>query len=134
MKQEEKDFIKRVRENAFLRNFVLSREVLDFIACQFALESDYGRCNLAKYSHNYCGMCSPHRRIFYGSSSANEFAKYDTFDSCVIDYISWLLYNRPTNCELKNLSDFKRFLRNNGYCPEKDYIDKINSIYQQLKV
>lgn len=133
--KEKLSFIDSVRKNPFLRMFVAGQDVRDYIACQFALESNFGTSSLAKCRNNLCGMRIPNRRIYYGLPIEHDdgFASYDSTCNCIIDFISWILYNRPYKYDLISLSNFKIFLRNTGYCPEKDYIDKINFIYSQLK-
>lgn len=135
MDQEKFDFINRVRHHWLLRNVVFSSDVLNFIAAQFALESNYGTSSLACTRNNYCGMKIPHRRVSYRImyiDSSDAFASYSTFDNCVLDYVSWLFYQRPSQNVFQDVSAFKIFLRNSGYCPERDYIQRIELIYNQL--
>lgn len=136
MEQFKLDFINRVRQHWLLRNFVFSPDVLDFIACQFALESDFGTSSLALTRNNFCGMKVPYKRLTYRICSikpSDGFCAYSSFDNCILDYVSWLFYNRPYQNALQSVDAFKIFLRNSGYCPEKGYIDLIDSIYKQLK-
>lgn len=134
MDKKKLDFINLIRRHWLLRNIVRSSEVLDFIACQFALESNFGTSSLALTQHNFCGMKIPYKRCFFGYRISNdsEFAAYDSLDSCVIDYVAWLFYQRPSTNQLLYLSNFKVFLLNSGYCPELGYLDRIFNIYNQL--
>lgn len=132
---ENKRFIESIAMHWLLRNVVFSQDIAEFIGCQFALESDFGNSRLAKVSHNFCGMKPAFRRVSYRiyGKEDNGFAVFDSLDNCVMDYVSWVFYNRPNKNELTFLDSFVIFLRNSGYCPEKDYISKIQSIYQQFK-
>ena len=132
---ENKKFIESIAKHWLIRNIVFSTEIAEFIGCQFALESNFGISRLAIISRNYCGMKPAFRRVSYRiyEKDDNGFAVFDSLDSCVLDYVSWIYYNRPNKQELTYLDSFIIFLRNSGYCPEKDYISKIQSIYQQFK-
>lgn len=113
----------------------LPSDVILFIACQFALESNYGSSNLAKVQKNYCGMKNPLVRPSTSVTRGDgqqHYACYMYRIHCIVDYFLCLSYHRPLAKELENLDLFKSFLKK-FYCPEKDYIDKINSIYQQFK-
>lgn len=108
-----------------------SEDVCWFIACQFALESNYGKSNLAVSQSNYCGM----KRALVRPSlniGFNEFATYRNLFDCVVDYVLCLTYHKPLASQLSDLNSFKFFI-SKFYCPEKGYIDKINTIYQQFK-
>lgn len=111
----------------------LSR-VGDWIGCQFALESNFGISNLAKDNNNYCGMRNPLVRI----SSARHvgdplynWAIYDNLNDCIIDYILCIQYHKPLSVDYDTIEHFSRFIMK-FYCPERDYIDKINKIYSQF--
>lgn len=133
MKKEQFDFIHRIRMHWLLRNIVFGKDVLDFIACQFALESNFGTSRLASINHNYCGMKIPSRRVTYRDGQDGVFSTYACLDDCVKDYVSWLLYNRPNQMQLTYLDSFMIFLRDSGYCPETGYVDRINKVYNDLK-
>lgn len=100
------------------------------IACQFALESDFGRSRLAVSSNNHCGMKVPVLRVTtatnISSYDVGSFASYDSFESCLSDYLIWLAYNK-----VNSYSQWEKSLR--IYCPESDYYNRINSIYKQFK-
>lgn len=104
-----------------------------WIACQFALESNFGQSRLAKLKNNYCGMSLPKSRISMNIAVSGNFAEFDSFESCVIDYCYWLAYNRFTYMDLFNLDLFTRKLIAKGYCPETDYLDRVFTLYNSLK-
>ena len=140
MTKEQFMFIKRIAMSEYFLCCCL--EVTEFIACQFALESDYGKSSLALNANNLCGMKKPFSRIglfevdeITGNPCQTEsgFVMYVNSDFCILDYLMWLSYQHFTQDEMNNLSLFVIHLRNSGYCPEKGYIDIIQSIYQQFK-
>lgn len=100
------------------------------IACQFALESDFGRSRIAVSHNNHCGMKVPVLRVTTTTSSCldvGSFASFDSFESCICDYLLWLAYNK-----VNSYSQWENALR--IYCPESDYLNRINSIYKQFKM
>lgn len=112
-----------------------SKEVCDFIACQFALESHFGLSPLACDNNNYCGMKNPLVRIssaIHAGDCNFHWAQYDSIHACVIDYLLCLQYHRPISTNYDTIEHFSAFIKK-FYCPERDYIDKINLIYQQFK-
>lgn len=133
MKKEKVDFIKKVSENQILRHF-FADEICDFIACQFALESDFGTSMLAEKFHNFSGMKVPHKRPTSRSRYRDYlgFCIYFDLDYCVSDYIMRFLYFYPHSNAVYDLSAFKIHLQNSGYCPEKDYLSRIETIYNQF--
>ena len=58
-----------------------------------------------------------------------EFAQFAGISSCVHDYLLWLQSNKFTRADLANLGLFVQHLKVSGYCPEYDYIDKIEKLY-----
>lgn len=127
MEKEKIYFIHSISNVMF--GFGFSKEVSDFIGCQFALESDFGKSKLAKEHNNYCGMKFPLVRINVCSriSQSNVFAHYDCIRDCFIDYVLCLQYHKPLRKEIEDLSLFKFFIK--WYCPEKDYINKITNLF-----
>lgn len=133
-------FINHVRE---LIPFDASPDVLDFIACQFALESAFGRSSLAVNRENYCGMKKVSSRITSQVSyavtaqefhdSANKFGMYNSLYECIIDYSLWLAYNKAGKRVLFDLVLFKAFLIKHHYCPEPDYIIRITNLLNLYK-
>lgn len=110
-------------------------DVCDFIGCQFALESHFGESPLAHTNENYCGMKNPLVRISTAlhAGDGNYFwAQYDDMYSCVIDYLLCLQYHRPISTNYDSISHLSAFL-SKFYCPDRDYTNKINLIYQQFK-
>lgn len=110
-----------------------SIDVTNFIACQFALESNFGNSRLAIHYNNHCGMKAPFTRPTTNYES-DSFAHFKDVESCVIDYCYWLCYNRVTQYQLQNLDLFISRLDELGYCPDDDYISKIEDIYIQFCV
>lgn len=124
-------YINSIAYNSIFPDFI-SNDVLWFIGCQFALESDFGRSLLAKSQCNHSGMKKPLRRISYSNLESNmKFAVYSTVSDCIADYLLWLVNNNFTQAAMSDLSLFKVKLRISGYCPEKGYIEKIENIFNQ---
>lgn len=111
----------------------MSYDVKYFVGCQFALESNFGNSRIARKYSNYCGMSLPKTRMSLNIASAGNFAEYESFYDCVIDYCYWLSWNKFTYLMLFNLDLFTRHLIASHYCPESDYIDRIFTLFNQLK-
>ena len=110
-------------------------EVCSWIGCQFALESSYGTSRLAIDNNNYCGMRNPLVRIssaLHAGDPNFSWALYDDLESCCVDYLLCVQYHRPISDVYDTVCHFSRFIAQ-FYCPDKDYIDKINSIYFQFQ-
>lgn len=104
-----------------------------FIACQFALESDFGCSRLARECNNISGMRSPSLRLTLDVYHASgEFAVFYSWSECISDYFLWLAWNHFNLDDFQDLNKFKRKLVSCGYCPENDYINRINKIYLQF--
>lgn len=109
---------------------VASTEVATFIACQFALESNFGQSLLATRHNNLCGMKHPTYRVSLSiSRSTAGYACYLNHDDCITDYMIWLAYNHIGKYDLSHLDLFKKTLVAKGYCPDKDYISRIENLY-----
>lgn len=110
-------------------------DVSVFIACQFALESNFGTSKLAVDNNNHSGMKNPMVRIScsvcFGNSS-HYWAYFHNLHSCCVDYVLCLQYHRPLSVDYDTPEHFARFI-SKFYCPEKDYITKIFKIYNQFK-
>ncbi|KAK6051237.1 mannosyl-glycoprotein endo-beta-N-acetylglucosaminidase [Cooperia oncophora] len=108
-------------------------DVKRYIACQFALESDFGESPMALCLNNYCGMKVAKLRITLAMNldEVLKFAKYSGIYSCVLDYLLWLQSNRFTRQELNTLELFIKHLYLSRYCPEPGYENKINTLYKQ---
>lgn len=113
---------------------MMSDDVSLWIACQLALESNYGRSELAINCHNISGMQHPLTRLSM-STNANSrgFAVYYQLEDCIEDYLLWLSWCRASKSELTEVPLFASLIATKNYCPEKDYITKINKLYQQFK-
>ena len=128
MKKDE--FIRKMYR--FFRHFTISDEVALFIACQFSLESSFGSSNRSVTQHNLCGMKTPVKRLSAVSQSYHgDFMIYHNDLLCAIDYLLWLSYNHFNQTELQDLSLFKDKLIKCGYCPENDYVFKIETLFKQ---
>lgn len=131
MKEEEKiDFLNIVIS---LLPDCFSLEVKRFIACQFALESAFGSSAFAKCRNNYCGMKVPKFRLTFATNldEVGEFATYSGLTYCVHDYLIWLVSNKFTRPQRYCLAEFVDHLQYSGYCPELDYVSKIQMIYSK---
>lgn len=124
----------------FLNNVIslfpecICHDVRRFIACQFALESDFGQSAFALCNNNYCGMkvASFRLTLALNLSEKGQFARFAGITSCVHDYLLWLQSNKFSRAELDNLGLFVSHLKFSGYCPEFDYIDKITLLYHKF--
>lgn len=125
-------FIQKV--SIIVRNFGFSPDVADFIGCQFALESNFGRSDLAVNYNNYCGMRMPFLRISLAKriSDLNLFAQFNGLVQCVHDYMLCLNYHHPSSKIKESISEFSHFI-NDWYCPESDYIKRITNLYKNYK-
>lgn len=132
METEKKDFLLRVYR-CFARYDCFSQDVAFFIACQVALESDFGRSRLAREFNNYIGMrisrVRPTTRLSFVDT--DEFSRYDSFDDCLFDYLLAVTYHQPLRNDLHRLENYARFI-SRWYCPEHSYIERILSIYNQF--
>lgn len=134
MNKEHFDFVTKV-SGLVVRYTQFPKEVCFWIGCQFALESAFGTSHLALENNNYCGMKNPLVRIstaLHAGDAIYHWAQYDDLDSCVVDYLLCVQYHRPVSFDYDNIKRYSRFV-SKFYCPERDYIDKINLIYQQFK-
>lgn len=126
--------------NAFQQNFIKSYSdllidryrivpaVALFIACQFALESDYGRSSIAQFN-NLCGMRFPSFRPTLAKSKTNGgFAIYDSVDDCIQDYMLRNCIFSPSGKVFTDVKRFSIFIYSSGYCPERDYIKRIENV------
>lgn len=111
-----------------------SVDVAQFIGCQFGLESNFGMSDLAIMNNNHCGMKQTHSRLStqLSSDGSNKFGSYITFSSCLVDYVLCLVSHNITRTQTLDLGKFKVSIKG-WYCPDKDYIDKINKIFNQFK-
>ncbi|MBQ3943310.1 MAG: glucosaminidase domain-containing protein [Elusimicrobia bacterium] len=132
MEQKKQTFIFSICDS--LRKYNLTNEVKIFIACQFALESNFGTSQLARNRNNFCGMKTPLVRI----SSANNagkpleaYASYSSLNDCVDDYMLCIQYHRPMSTQYDTIKHYTEFIRK-FYCPEKDYIERIEKIVKDF--
>lgn len=135
MEKNRKLFVQTVSKFLVV-HFNFCQEVADFIGCQFALESGFGNSRLCLEDNNYCGMKRSLVRIstrLRGESfESKTFSVYLTLEDCIIDFVLLLQYRRPLSTNLDTIAHYCAFIKG-WYCPERDYIDKIQSIYSQFK-
>lgn len=126
-------FIKKVAD--ILRSvYHVSSDVADYIGCQFALESAFGRSPLALNHHNYCGMKCPLVRVSVADNYQNQsdkWAYYSSLEQCICDFMFCLCYHQPLFTAFESISQYTFFIKG-WYCPENSYINKIQSIYTQF--
>lgn len=119
---------------SYVKRFNVSDDVAFFIACQFALESNWGTSPLAINYSNYCGMRCPLVRptlaLNYEDAPIGVFARYGGLYDCVEDYMLCISFHKPMRKELEDVNLFSSFLK--FYCPEKSYIKSVYSIYNQF--
>lgn len=132
-KQEKIDFIDLVESHLKVFCPQMMTEVRFWVACQFALESNFGNSRLAKVKHNYCGMKIPKSRLTLNLCSVGEFAEFESLEACVLDYVFWLSWNHFNYQHLFNLDFYTRHLIACKYCPDADYIDRVYTLYYSLK-
>lgn len=126
-------FIDKVVDTLYLYCPQMMDEVAYFVGCQFALESNFGQSRLAKTKNNFCGMCLPKSRMSLNIAVSGDFAEFHSFDDCVLDYCFWLAWNKFNYLMLFNIDLYTRHLVASKYCPETDYIDRIYTLFNQLK-
>lgn len=122
--------------NALKRFNRFSSDVRLFIACQFALESDFGHSSLCARNCNHSGMKVPRRRLTTAINidvPLDTFAKYVSLSDCVLDYVLWCQFARIGLDAQADVPSFITFLNDNKYCHDKGYTDRILSIFNQFK-
>lgn len=132
MTEEKIEFIKKVA--LLLTCYHFSKEVATFVGCQFALESNFGLSKLAIDNKNYCGMRNPLVRISVANHAGDpnyHWAIYDNLSCCVLDFVLCIQYHKPLSVDYTILNHYKSFIKS-WYCPEKDYLKKIEVIYNQF--
>lgn len=117
----------------YMYQFGATKDVATYVAAQATLESGNFTSEIYKENKNFMGMKEAHCRLTTAKGSNRNHAKYYTEIECMADYILWLVYNGFTQNTLKDLDRFKLRLVNSGYCPAKDYIKRIDNIYEQIK-
>lgn len=134
MKTENYLWIKNISDWIIDRFNYVNPEIANFIGCQCALESAFGKSTIAIENHNILGMKLPKVRLSTAIGENRGHAVYPSIYSCLCDFFYWLQWNRFTKSDLsKDLISYLRKFRRCGYCPSSEYINKINLIYQQFK-
>lgn len=110
----------------------MSDDVRYWVACQFALESNFGLSRLVKTKLNYCGMKMPLSRPTLNICVSGDFAKFESLECCVIDYVYWLSWNHFNFVDLFHLNNYTRRIIASKYCPETDYVDRVYALYNSF--
>lgn len=131
MKNSKVEFLAKVADYLIDSYCFICPDVARFISCQFALESDFGKSQIAKDNCNYCGMKLPVRRLTFARGENREHAVFGSFYDCIDDYVLWLTFNHFSMISMNNLELFKKTLKSSGYCSSLIYISSIQSIYNQ---
>lgn len=115
-------------------SFNCSSSVALWIACQSALETDFGRSRLYAVNNNCFGMKYPRKRLTLSVSELSNHASYRSLPDSVIDYGYWLANNGFTINNLYSLDSFRDRLCLFNFNPKCSlYLDSVNSIYNQFK-
>lgn len=111
-----------------------SKEVAQFVMAQSILETNHYKSNIYKKNNNLFGMKLAKTRLTTAHGENRGHAMYVNTETSLVDYMLWLTYNGFTQNTLKDLDKFKLRLINSGYCPQKDYIKRIEEIYNQIEI
>lgn len=115
-----------------ISHYIKNDEVCKYIAAQCALESNFGYSRLATQYNNITGMKMPKIRYTTASYEAEkQFAGYDDKWHSLLDLLYWLIWNKATNKDLSNIENYKTFITKHNYCTDKDYTERIDTIYNQ---
>lgn len=117
----------------YMMNIGCDNRVAEFIAFQFALESNFGQSRLAKTRSNLCGMRIPALRPTTNIAVTGNFAKYNSDLDCLLDYALWLAFGKFSQFDLCHLDCFLDKLRAKHYCDDADYIQSIINLQQNTK-
>ena len=122
---------------SFVFDFIKGRfpfvdsEVAQFIACLAALESDFGFSFLAKENHNIIGMKMPKMRLSTALYEKHGHACYQSFETCLCDFMYWCQYYGMCQRHFKNLESFLRKFEKLNYNPSGLYVDRIINLKNQ---
>ena len=125
-------FIKTIATDVSLYFPFVPTDVAYFIGCQSALESHYGLSDLANVAHNFFGMKLPKRRVNLAHSFYRDYAAYYSRKQSVLDLLLWVT-SQGDKYNLLSIDGYIDLLLSHGYAEDKQYIDKITSIYSQFK-
>lgn len=132
MKNSKVEFLAKVADYLIDSYCFISTEVARFIACQFALESNFGNSQIAKENCNYCGMKLPLKRLTFARGENLGHAVFGSFYDCIDDYVLWLTFSKFSVARLNDIELFKLKLESSSYCPSSLYVVKIQSIYNKF--
>lgn len=130
---EKKEWLDGISRH-FTNYISCSVSVANFIACQFALESDFGQSSIARNANNFGGMKKACLRPTTAMSEYKGHADYMCVREFYDDYCFWLCWNHFTQKELSHVELFVDHLSISGYCPASSYIASIRDIYNQFYV
>lgn len=111
----------------------LPEQVCAFIACQSALETNFGRSRIAIENNNLFGMKLPYSRPTCAVGEQFEHARYISQQFSIVDYVLWITYHKPLRSQMNSIESYSHFLTVNHYCPSPRYIQSILDIYEQYK-
>lgn len=112
--------------------FTCCKEVRQFIACQCALESNFGRSAIAKDNNNIIGMRYPTFRVTTAIGKLHDHAQYSSLEYCLIDYGYWLSWHSINQIVLEDFEKFKNLSCWSIYCPNRDYVNRIINLKNQF--
>lgn len=118
-----------------ISRYVASPEVCLFMACQSALECDFGRSELALCVSNMFGMKPPKRRYTTSVGSYRvgvvDYARYSSVHSSVVDFIFRHIACGATNYDFSSIGAYKAFLKRSKYASDSNYLSKIYGLFNQ---
>lgn len=106
--------------------------VCDFIACQSALETDFGSSKICKENCNLFGMKNPVLRLTTSIGENRGHALYTSRFESIADYFLWLQWSKFNQSVLRDLDRFKVQLSRSSFNPNPDYVDSVNNVYQSF--
>lgn len=108
---------------------MLPRRIKLYIACQFALESNFGTSHLAVAHNNHSGMKRAFTRITTRLEEYDKFAHYACLNDCITDYLLWL--SMKGGKLLMTVTELLDFIQ--SYCPDNDYVTKVINLFLQYQ-
>lgn len=125
------EFVKMV--GAYVDRYLpsIDTDVALWINAQFCLESDFGRSKISVSRFNICGMKQPSKRLTCSLPDSPVFACFSNYDVCFVDYLLCIAHH---GCSQEHLSSVVRYRTFIGrfYCPERDYLNRVDKIFREL--
>lgn len=125
---EKLEFVRTIASYDYLR---ACPQVRLFIACQSALETDYGKSAICLENYNLFGMKMPNYRPTTALGINRRHAKYKDYIGSYLDYCLWLAYNHCSQRALSDVDLFAKWISTKNYCPSPTYVDSIIALYRQ---